>query len=39
MATRFAAGIPCGDLGKRAGSLIEREWNISHALDMLLTGC
>jgi toxin CcdB len=38
MVTQFAGSVPVRMLGQTRGSLVEKEYEISNALDMLMTG-
>ena len=38
MLTHFAAAVPVKQLGVRIGSVVEQEWSISSALDVLISG-
>lgn len=38
MVTQFAASVPVGDLRGRVGSLVDQEYGIGRALDMLING-
>ena len=38
MITQGAASVPVASLGGRVASLAERQWDISNAIDLLLTG-
>lgn len=38
MITQGAASVPVAALGSRVASLADHEWEISRALDLLLTG-